>query len=415
VRKTRRKTVRTRRSRRNSTEKKPTSVSSLLTFPIQWRQLEDEQRRQTSIYQKARLNVDNWSMNRVQSGKFNIVMRHNKYFIPTGLENNLIQWYHEMLRHPGASRLYKTLNKKFYVKGLRSKINRHVRACRTCQTYKRSNNKKYGKLPAKKLNNYQPWDTVCVDLIGPYSVETDKGDVTLHCLTIIDPVTYWVEVVEIKNKTAEEVALQFDRTWLSRYPRPNFCIFDKGSEFIGKEFQEMLESFGIEPQPITTKNPQANAIIERMHGTLGDMLRTYELDKQSFDDTDPWTGYLTSIAWALRSTIYTTLDTTPAELVFGRDMIMPIQFKADWEKIRVKRQLKINKDNERENKRRIKHNYNVGDKILVTDPISIKRKLDKAKEGPFIVTRVHKNGTARIQKGAVDETLSLRRIIPFME
>lgn len=152
-----------------------------------------------------------------------------------------------------------------------------------------------------------------------------------------------------------------------------------------------------------------------MHGTLGDMLRTYELDKQSFDDTDPWTGYLTSIAWALRSTIHTTLDTTPAELVFGRDMIMPIQFKADWEKIRVKRQLQINKDNERENKRRIKHNYNVGDKILVTDPISIKRKLDKAKEGPFIVTRVHKNGTVRIQKGAVDETLSLRRIIPFME
>jgi len=44
-----------------------------------------------SIYQKAYLNEDNWSLNRVQSGKFNIVMKQNKYFIPTGFESNLIQ------------------------------------------------------------------------------------------------------------------------------------------------------------------------------------------------------------------------------------------------------------------------------------------------------------------------------------
>ena len=114
---------------------------------------------------------------------------------------------------------------------------------------------------------------------------------------------------------------------------------------------------------------------------------------------------------------------TPAELVFGRDMILPIQVKPDWEKMRTKRQLSIKKENKRENKRknkrenkrRIKHNYKVGDKILVTDPTSIKRKLDKAKEGPFIGTRAHENGTVRIKKGAVDETLSLRGIVPFAE
>ena len=57
-----------------------------------------------------------------------------------------------------------------------------------------------------------------MDLIGPYTVETDEGDITLHCLTIIDPVTYWVELVEIPNKTAEEVAIQFDRAWLAPIP-----------------------------------------------------------------------------------------------------------------------------------------------------------------------------------------------------
>ena len=78
-----------------------------------------------------------------------------------------------------------------------------------------------------------------------------------------------------------------------------------------------------------------------MHGTLGEMLRTYELDKQVFDKNDPWTGFLSSIAWALRSTIHTTLNVTPAELVFGRDMIPPLQFKENWENMRAKRQIQI--------------------------------------------------------------------------
>ena len=256
---------------------------------------------------------------------------------------------------------------------------------------------------------------MCVDLIGPHAVDADKGEKTLHCLTIIDPVTYWVELVETSNKTAEAVAMQFDRTWLSRYPRPNYIIFDKGSEFIGQEFQEMIQTYGIIPKPITTKNPQANAIIERMHGTLGDMLRTFELDKQLFDEKDPWSGFLSSIAWAMRSTIHTTINATPAELVFGRDMILPIAFQADWEAIRARRQQQVIKDNVKENKGRLQHDYSIGDKVLVLDPISKKRKLERITDGPFIMTRIHKNGTARIQKGAVDETLSLRRIMPFHE
>ena len=145
------------------------------------------------------------------------------------------------------------------------------------------------------------------------------------------------------------------------------------------------------------------------------MLRTFELDKQVFDEKDPWTGYLSSIAWVMRSTIHTTLDATPSELVFGRDMILPLEFKADWEHIRAKRQLQINKDNIRENKNRLDHSYSIGDRVLVLDPISKTRKLERPTDGPFIVTRTHDNGKIRIQKGAVDETLSVRRIIPFRD
>ena len=93
--------------------------------------------------------------------------------------------------------------------------------------------------------------------------------------------------------------------------------------------KEILNSYSINYKNIAMKNPQTNNVIECIYGILGEILWTYELlyKKQVFDKNDPQIGFLTSIAWVLLSTIYTTLNITPAELVFGRDMIIPLQFK----------------------------------------------------------------------------------------
>ena len=40
----------------------------------------------------------------------------------------------------------------------------------------------------------------------------------------------------------------------------------------------MLITNGILPVPTTSKNPQANSIVERMHKTVGDVLRTHLRD-----------------------------------------------------------------------------------------------------------------------------------------
>ena len=44
----------------------------------------------------------------------------------------------------------------------------------------------------------------------------------------------------------------------------------------------------VKVKPITTRNPQANAIVERVHQTIGNMIRTFELyDNDGIDDDDP--------------------------------------------------------------------------------------------------------------------------------
>ena len=37
--------------------------------------------------------------------------------------------------------------------------------------------------------------------------------------------------------------------------------------------------YGLKRKPITTRNPQSNAIIERIHQTIGNIIRTFDVSK----------------------------------------------------------------------------------------------------------------------------------------
>jgi hypothetical protein len=113
-----------------------------------------------------------------------------------------------------------------------------------------------------------------IDLIGPWKVMVQGIAVEFLSLTMFDPVTNVVELTRIENKTAGHVAQQYVNVWLSRYPWPEGCVHDNGGVFIGLPFQRLLEQCTIRSRATSARNPQANAICERMHQTVGNILRT---------------------------------------------------------------------------------------------------------------------------------------------
>jgi hypothetical protein len=115
---------------------------------------------------------------------------------------------------------------------------------------------------------------------------------------------------------------------------------------------------------------------------------------------------------SIRSTYHTTLQTTPCQLVFGRDVIHNIAFRANWDQIQNRKKDIVNKSNQKENKSQIPYEYKVGDQVLLETP-GILRKMSKPRTGPYPVTNVQKNGTFRIQRGIVSERVNIRRITPF--
>jgi hypothetical protein len=113
-----------------------------------------------------------------------------------------------------------------------------------------------------------PWYEVAVDLIGPWSLLVHGQEILLYALTCIDPVSNLVELVRIENKTAAHVDMLFANIWLSRYLKPSRCVHDNGGKFISADFIRILVVNGIKDVPTTVKNPQSNAICERMQYNL---------------------------------------------------------------------------------------------------------------------------------------------------
>ena len=263
------------------------------------------------------------------------------------------------------------------------------------------------------MEKLEPWNRVNVDLIGPLTVHAKNGTFTLDALTMIDPVTGWFEIAEVNERTATHVAERFDHAWLSRYPRPQVIGFDNGGENKGL-FAEMVDNYGMDRKPTTSHNPQSNGIIERVHSVLNDMLRTFELEEMELNEKDPWSEFLSSCAFAIRSTYHTTLEATPAQVVFGRDMLLPITWKADWEKLHTKRLDMIRENNARENAGRVEHEYKVGDKVYYRKHGKL-RKLSTPRRGPFEITHVYLNGTVRLLRGAVNERVNIRHLMPHFE
>jgi hypothetical protein len=165
----------------------------------------------------------------------------------------------------------------------------------------------------------------------------------------------------------------------------------------------MLTQYDIPRRPTTVKNPQANAICERMHQAVGNHLDDAHLLIDSA---------LANAMYAMRATFHSGLMTTPGALSFSRDMVMNIPFVADLTLIRENRQRLIDERAIRSNARRHSYDYQPGQEVLklVYKP----DKLEPRAQGPYDILAVHTNGTLTIQLNAhTTKHISIQNVKPF--
>ena len=94
----------------------------------------------------------------------------------------------------------------------------------------------------------------------------------------------------------------FDNIWLCWYPRLLWIGYDSnGSEFLNV-FKELCQNYGLTFKPTTEYMSQTNTMIERINFTLGNLLTSFQLEKQELNEENPFDEFLNAAVWALRST-----------------------------------------------------------------------------------------------------------------
>ena len=335
--------------------------------------------------------------------------------VPEALHDAAVHWYHVILGHVGQERLTQTLQAHLHFPGLKDKVKSFVETCDDCQRYK-NNNRGYGHLPPR--DDYgAPFEEVLLDHVGPWTIDVpDLGRLTFHALTIMDAASALIELVRVDALDGEATSLAFENTWLARYPRPTRAVYDAAGCFHGPAFQLTLTRESITPVPITVKNPQSNAIVERAHLTIGDMLRSFQSTNtpdnvgSAIELVDT---ILASAQRAMRSSIHKSMGISPGAAVFGRDMLLNLPVVVHFDRINQRRQAIADRNNALENRRRRHKNYNIGDEVLILahNPT----KMGARANGPFTITQVHVNGTVTIQRRPnVFERINIRRLKPYI-
>eukprot|EP00957_Ditylum_brightwellii_P129253 9859868-Ditylum_brightwellii.AAC.1 len=125
---------------------------------------------------------------------------------------------------------------------------------------------------------------------------------------MIDQTTGWFEITEIKTKRADVVSNAVETTWLTSYPYPTQVVLDRGIECMAALTEKIASDYGVKKIPLTARNSQTKSIIERIHQTIGNMIRSFEVHGTSIDEKDPWTGIFSTVRFTTRATVHTTMQ-----------------------------------------------------------------------------------------------------------
>jgi hypothetical protein len=288
--------------------------------------------------------------------------------------------------------------------------------CDYCQRNKLYS-KGYGFLPEQCKVLLIPFEECAMDLIGPLTVQVCGKPYELKAFTAMDIVTNLVKIIRVIDKESKIVARIFAQFWLTCYPWPQHCVHDPGTEFTGPEFQMLLQKCHIRDVCTTAKNPQPNAVCERMHQTVGNVLRTliHGNPPQNIANAKQYVDEALSIAMhAMRAGVHSSLGSSPGNLVFHRIMFLNIPLIADWHTITQRREHLIHENLMSENQNR--RGYDYAPQKMVLKKKWKPKKLGKRTSGPYKIVQVHVNETVTIQlRPGLTERINIRQIITYRQ
>lgn len=210
-------------------------------------------------------------------------------------------------------------------------------------------------------------------------------------LAWIDPITNFVELVQLDNKSCARVRQQLENCWLSRYPKPNQRVRDNGGNFIGLKLQELLLQYSIKDFLTTVMNPGSNVICERMHQTVGNIFTTLVYTNQpnnyKQEVNQMIDNALTTAMHTTRCSVNAMLKNLPGSIVSQQDLFnwwcSSYCWSCNYPKLT---QALVDENLRHQNNNPRNHVYTIGDQLYM-------KTLEEKLHGPYPIIQVYTNGT----------------------
>ena len=175
---------------------------------------------------------------------------------------------------------------------------------------------KKAKAPLKTYNVGSPMERIAIDVLGSLPM-AEAGN--KYILVIADYYTKWVEAYPMANQKAQTVANLLVHEFISRFGVPLLIHSDLERNFESAVFAEICKLLDITKTRITPYHPQSYSMVERFHRTLETLLSKF-VDDNQWD----WDQHIPILLMSYRSTIHESTGCSPAKLMLGRDLTLPI-------------------------------------------------------------------------------------------
>ena len=209
--------------------------------------------------------------------------------------------------HLGGKRTQERIRLSFTWPTLASDCRKYCQTCITCQ--KRARKTYQDRVPIAPIPRAEaPFTHWFIDCLGPifnYKCEYN------YCLVLVDSASRWPAAFPLKSLTAKNVCDALLQLWMIT-GIPTTVSSDNATNFTSKLNQEFLKRLGCCPRFNTPGHPQSSGLVERMVGTLKNMI-----NKVAQDHPKQWYRYLGYILWALREVPNETTGIPPWVMTFG--------------------------------------------------------------------------------------------------
>ena len=301
-------------------------------------------------------------MKKMNEYKYNVVI--NKELLI-----DLVNELHTLYVLIGTVKILKMLLEDFYIEGMRYHIAEILQTCHVCQTTKYEQKSK--KLPLKIITAERVRQVISVDFYG--ELPKSRGGCR-YIFTCIDVFSRYVQLYAIKRANADTILNKIFNHFIPTYGPIESIIFNNGTQFCSKKFNERLAKNKIKFFHSPYYLP-SNNLIERQHKEMSQFFRI--LCEKSHKG---WACKVELIQNIINQTYHSTTEFCPVEIflnqspdrmwkkyinsnVLNNNRIMPYEEKLYIAKENVKRNRKRANDLINKNTEIVK--YKEGDLVTV--------------------------------------------------